>query len=171
MSPLLIGLTGPAGVGKDTVGSFLALLNYRRYAFAGPLKEALAAVGIHEPADRLLKEELLPGRSYSFRKAAQTLGTEWARNLDPDFWMNLAATNIDFKKYTVVTDVRFENEATFIRQRGGEIWHIEGRSTTVKAENASHVSEKPVLRYPQDKVLVNDKDLVYLRSLVFTTLR
>lgn len=136
----IIGLTGPAGVGKDTVGALLAGI-YTRYAFARPLKEALASLRIYEPSDREAKEVDLPGKPFSYRKAAQTLGTEWARNLDPDFWLNLAGQNTKHLRKVVFTDVRFENEAAWVRKQGGVIWHISGRSTTVTGEAAKHVSE------------------------------
>lgn len=139
----IIGLTGPAGVGKDTVASLLAGL-YKPYAFARPLKEALAVLRIYEPSIREAKELPLQGRPFSYRKAAQTLGTEWARNLDPDFWLNLAAQNTQHMKQVVFTDTRFENEAAWVRKQGGAIWHISGRATTVAGEAANHASEVTV---------------------------
>ena len=139
----IIGLTGSAGVGKDTVATLLAGL-YTPYAFARPLKEALAVLRIYEPSSRKAKELPLHGKPFSYRKAAQTLGTEWARNLDPDFWLNLAAQNTHHLKQVVFTDVRFENEAAWVRKRGGVIWHISGRATTVAGEAAKHASEVAV---------------------------
>lgn len=141
---MLIGLTGKAGVGKDTVADILMSHRFCRYAFALPIKRALSLFGIDEPSSRIDKESKLPERNYSYRKAAQTLGTEWARGLDTEFWINLAKQKIDFSPgvNTVVTDVRFENEATFIRESGGVIWHVFGRSTTVDGSAAKHISEK-----------------------------
>lgn len=139
----IIGLTGSAGVGKNTVASLLAGL-YTPYAFARPLKEALAVLRIYEPSGREAKEQPLQGKPFSYRKAAQTLGTEWARNLDPDFWLNLAAQNTQHIKQVVFTDTRFENEAAWIRKQGGVIWHIAGRATTVVGEAANHESEVAV---------------------------
>lgn len=149
----IIGLTGPAGVGKDTVA--MLLTTHAKYAFALPLKQALAILGIDEPASRSEKECVIPGRTYSYRRAAQTLGTEWARNLDPDFWLNLAAARTAHWPRTVFTDVRFENEAAWVRSQGGVIWHISGRKTTVSGEAANHASETPVKFVKGDKTLDN----------------
>lgn len=144
MSRNLIGLTGAAGVGKDTVALLLTSSQYSRYAFAQPLKEALSVLGIAEPTSREAKEADMEGRPYSYRKAAQTLGTEWARNLDPNFWLNLATQKTEHIAKLVVTDVRFENEANWIRSKGGVIWHITGRAPTVTGDAAKHASEKSV---------------------------
>lgn len=161
----IIGLTGPAGCGKDTVAWQLSS-EFTRYAFAGPLKEALAVLGIFEPTSRAAKEEPLPGRNYSFRTAAQTLGTDWARNLDPDFWLDLARRKTENLNRVVYTDVRFENEATWVRNRGGVIWHITGRRIPLIGEAANHKSETPVAFVDGDLVIDNSGSLDELASKV-----
>ncbi len=81
----LIGVTGPAGAGKDTVGHYLHTdYGFMAFAFASPLKQGLAAMGMPEPSSRELKEQAVPGFEFPWRQAAQTLGTEWGRGLDPD---------------------------------------------------------------------------------------
>jgi hypothetical protein len=166
----IIGLTGPAGVGKDTVGRLLSS-SYNLYAFARPLKQALSTLGIHEPADRAAKEALLGGKPFSYRKAAQTLGTEWARNLDPDFWLNLAEDKTRFMRRVVFTDVRFENEAAWVRKQGGVIWHIHGRATTVIGDSAKHASENAVEVKPEDFQLDNSGSIEELTEAVQELLR
>jgi hypothetical protein len=132
---------------------------FYRYAFAKPLKQALEVLGIKEPKTRAEKEALLPGRKYSYRKAAQTLGTEWARALDPSFWGALAQENIAGKDYVVVTDVRFENEANLVRELGGHIWHISGRKAELLGDTASHESERPVDFKDGDSTIQNTGSL------------
>jgi len=155
-APLIIGLTGPAGSGKDTAAAYME----RRYsflpiAFASPLKRALAAMGFEEPFNRDLKEATLPDFDFSYRKAAQTLGTEWGRSLDPNLWVKLAMRQIKEPKPYVFTDVRFDNEAEIIRAAGGRIWHVIGRKADL-GDRASHASENGVLFYPaQDELLDN----------------
>jgi hypothetical protein len=163
---MLLGLTGPAGVGKDTVAQFLAGYGFVSYAFAKPLKEALSVLDINEPDTREAKEQLIPNRPYSYRTAAQRLGTEFARAIDPDFWLKLAASRTCGNYNTVVTDVRFENEATWVRKQGGLLVHIIGRRTTVNGINAKHSSENGVHLLSSDVILDNSGDKIHLLNNV-----
>lgn len=168
MQSSFIGLAGAAGSGKDTVAAMLDKhFGYFPYAFAKPLKDALNSVGIFEPASREDKETLIKGRSYSYRTAAQTLGTEWARNLDKDFWLTLAKHNTNGRPLVVVSDVRFVNEADWIRQIGGRVWHIDGRLVELAGSTKSHKSEIALPRFPTDAVLDNSGDIKELESQVF----
>lgn len=172
MAVKLFGIAGAAGAGKDTVATLLSRHgNYYHYAFAKPLKEALAVLGIKEPANRADKELNLPGKAYSYRTAAQRLGTEWARTLDENFWGNLAETFIETHDKVVISDVRFENEAAMIRNRGGTIIHVVGRATTVQGENATHASERPILVKDGDIVLDNSRGIHELVYKVLEILR
>lgn len=56
----------------------------------------------------------------------------------------------------VITDVRFENEAQFIRETGGTILHIE---RTQREQVPEHASEKPIIRQPSDLIIDNSGDL------------
>lgn len=169
---MLLGLTGPAGVGKDTVAMLLRDYGFSSYAIASPLKKMLAAAGLREPKTREEKEANLPGRQFSFRKAAQTLGTGWARSLEENFWLILAEQTLfnpaeqELLKHDrlVITDVRFENEAAWLRQRGGKLIHISGRATTVDGEAAKHASEAGIKPIPGDLYLVNDATLAELNG-------
>jgi len=154
---MLIGLTGRAGAGKDTVADILvAEHGFKKYSFAGPLKQALAVVGIVEPADRALKELPIPGRGYSYRKAAQTLGTEWARNLDSEFWLNLANDKVPDGENWVISDVRFENEVQWVRNRNGSVWHVTGRAVKLADGQATHSSETPLPIKCGDFIVYNE---------------
>lgn len=152
---LLIGISGKAGSGKDTAACyFVNNHGFLQYAIAGPLKRALEVLGIHEPRDRNLKEARIPGRPYSYRQAAQKLGTEWARDLDIDFWLNLAKDYYESAAWSVViSDVRFENEAEFVRERGGLIIHLKGRAANV--DNPGHASEQEIEVHESDCVIFN----------------
>lgn len=137
--PPLIGLTGPAGCGKDTVRSILELHHgYHGLALADPIRSMITALLRTAGADacyahaRGLKEEIIPGLDVSYRHLAQTLGTEWGRNtMGPDFWTVIAAARIadlcgdNFGTINfVVSDIRFDHEAEWLLQRGGVIWQI-----------------------------------------------
>ena len=183
MSQLLIGLAGPARSGKDTAARYLAA-QYQLlvYAFALPLKAALQVMLnlTAEQLDGALKEQPLAWLGKSPRELLQTLGTEWGRSLvHPELWLRLAAENLanlashhqDWHAGFVISDVRFENEAEWIRQRGGLVLHI--RRPDAQSVNP-HASESGIALHAQDLVVNNDADLDYLHAQldhVITALR
>lgn len=171
---MLLGLCGPAGVGKDTTAAILKDKGFHHTSFALPLYQALEVLGIAAPKTREEKEAIIPGRTYSWRVAAQTLGTEWARNLSPSFWIDLAKSRyMDLPRSTncVISDVRFEEEASWIRSECGRIVHIIGRETTIVGDTANHASEKGVIAKPGDYVLSNSGSLELLEVRVATMLQ
>lgn len=164
----LFGVAGPAGAGKDTVGDWLVKhRGFHKHAFASILKAGLAAMGMPEPADRAAKELPIDGFSFSWRDAAQKLGTEWGRALDPDLWVKVARLRFMREMAQghsiVVTDVRFENEADMIRAAGGTIIHLIGRSARLGALSG-HPSEAGILKRHRDLVVMNDGEMEYLEQ-------
>lgn len=183
MTQILIGLAGRARVGKDTVARYLAAhLSLISYAFADPLKQALAHM-FHLTANQLEgaeKEQALAWLGKSPRELMQLLGTEWGRDLvHPQLWLLLAEQNLQLLAEhhqdvngVVIRDVRFDNEADWIRSRGGLIFHI---TRPVPAAVPQHVSEAGVTRHPEDLAVVNDGtlDQLYdeLEGVIRTLLR
>lgn len=168
---ILIGLTGPAGCGKDTVGYLLLKHgDFRRYALASPIKRGIEAMfgfgpGIWE--DRLAKEAPLPWLGKSPRQLAQTLGTEWGReHVDRELWVKLMLRTWDEVRQAlsprmVVTDVRFDNEAQAIKNAGGTVWRVERPGV---AAVAAHVSEKGVSSALIEGVVKNTGSLDQLEA-------
>jgi hypothetical protein len=153
---MIIGFAGPAGVGKDTAAHYLVQnYGFRQMAFAATLKEMLAIAGLPEPANRDDKEKVIPGFDFSWRQAAQMLGTEWGRALDPDIWIKLTEQKLrnPFNNFTF-SDVRFENEAAMLRRRGVVV-HLRGRAADLGAA-AAHASETGVLALGGDHIIHND---------------
>ena len=149
---VLIGLTGYAGSGKDTVRAMLEREGFVGLAFAEPirsmLRELLTSCGIDDEYidERALKETIIPELGVSYRHMAQSLGTEWGRNLRRDFWMRLAGAYMADQQdagetHFVVSDVRFDNEANWIRNKGGQVWRIHRDGL---ASVRPHVSESGV---------------------------
>jgi hypothetical protein len=167
----LIGLTGKARSGKDTVAGFLP---GQKLAFAAPLKRGLQIMlqlnDEHVNGD--LKEVTLDWLGKSPRQLLQTLGTDWGRNLvHPDLWLLVAKQKIE--KYlsmgldVVITDVRFDNEADLIRSLGGQVWHIV--RPDAQAVNA-HASEAGVWFHPgKDYLIYNNGTLEELQALALET--
>lgn len=163
----LVGFSGPAGVGKSEASRLLTeSYGFVLVKFAAPLKSMLAAlyevVGLDdEESERRLEGDLKEKPDWllsgaSPRHAMQTLGTEWGRVLiHPDLWVNAwkrsVRSKLDAGISVVVDDLRFQNEATLIRELGGEIIQIMG---TPRRQVFAHPSE--VFDFDPDKVIANN---------------
>lgn len=139
--PVVLSVIGPMGVGKTTfarkIQSQMLLHELNTVAsticsihsFATPIKLALLALAgnISGTEDKLsifqqLKDELFLGTDKTWRYAAQTLGTEWGRELiSPDIWTNLMARTISRNFVAIpntvfiIDDMRFKSEADWLR--------------------------------------------------------
>lgn len=106
----------------------------------------------------------MPALGFSWRQAAQTLGTEWGRALNPDLWvllMERALTALAPDARVVISDVRFENEAEMIHRLGGSLVHLVGRRADL-GDAAAHASEARLPGYCVDFVIGNDKEVSHL---------
>ncbi len=175
--PPVIGLTGAAGSGKDTVRGMLEAHGYIGIAFADPMRAMLAELlehaGLPEAwlTDRQRKEEPIPWLGLSYRQMAQTLGTEWGRALHPDFWLRIASMRMgsygEGARF-VISDVRFANEAKLVRDLGGVIWRIVRPG--IKAVRA-HVSETELGSIEVDVLVNNHGTIAQLQVEVDWALR
>lgn len=165
----IVGITGRAGAGKDTIADYLVQEHhFLKLSFAGPLKAMMATVGMPEPADRAAKEQPLAGFHFTWREAAQRLGTEWGRSLDPNIWVKIMENVIhrfSDDVQIVFADVRFDNEAEMVRRLGGKILHVTGRAADLGA-NAGHASEAGVRWADGDRLITNDRHLESTFGLV-----
>lgn len=173
----IIGLSGYAGTGKDTVRQMLEDAGFVGFAFADPirsmLRELLTSNGISDEYmdSREFKEAIIPELGVSYRHMAQTLGTEWGRALQPDFWLRLATAYMgDVKRnswndslHFVISDVRFSNEAAWVREHGGVIWHVMRPGTSPVRD---HISEREISLFDADRAIMNSGSLEELRTQV-----
>jgi hypothetical protein len=156
----IIGFTGPARSGKDTAADCIIKVRtyVQKYSFAQPLKDMLSSLGLTQ--DELhgdLKEIPLTrlGLDKSPRQLMQTLGTEWGRNcVDKDLWLKLAKNKMGESRL-VIPDVRFENEAAFVREHGILI-HVD-RPDNVMVNK--HESENGISFEEGDMNLLNSGNL------------
>lgn len=139
----LIGITGKANTGKDTIANYLVdKFQARKMPLAGPIKAILNSIfGFPSGAwnDRHWKETPLPMIGHSPRVLAQSLGTEWGRSINEDLWVSKMITRwrADGCKLTAVPDVRFDNEAVMILRSGGMIVRVERDDVEPVAQHAS----------------------------------
>ena len=141
----VIGFAGRAGSGKSAAADYLmGAYGFQRVKMAGPLKAALAAIGLSaREIEGDLKEapcDLLCGKTP--RHAMITLGTEWGREMiGPNFWTNTwerkARELLEQGFHVVCDDVRFPNEVEAIHALGGSVIRIE----RIGVSTGAHVSE------------------------------
>ena len=172
----IIGIAGAARTGKSTAAMHLIDSHgFAEYAFAQPIKEMLRA-GFGLTDEQLFgakKEEIIPWLGVSPRRLAQTLGTEWGRQLvADDVWLRLAWQWLGaLPRYTpgaVFSDVRFENEAAFIRHHGGTVVHlVRDDAPSVEA----HASESGVRPGFRDYQIRNDGSVAELHAKLDDMLR
>lgn len=130
--PLIFGISGVARCGKDTFAKYLLSKLERinlpavKMSFAALLKQDLDPLlqswfGISAFTEDPKQKELI-------RPIFVAAGTDVARKADPDFHIKRLEPKVDAclknKIISVISDVRFENEARWIQSKGGMIIHI-----------------------------------------------
>jgi hypothetical protein len=128
------------------------------------------------------------------REALQLLGTEWGRACWPDTWAaravrfahELTSTARILPKgqgsyiigrvgLTVISDMRFANEAAVVRAAGGLVWRIVRPDAPGLGEHGAHASETasddPVLSALVTRTIMNDDGLETLLARVEASLK
>lgn len=186
--PRLIGITGRAGSGKDTLADYLVRqFGYVKYSLSKPIKDILnERFGWTEKdwENRAWKEAQMPhcGASvrnitinFSPRSWAQWLGTEVGRNIGgEDVWVNmmerawrdlLEDRSMWADALMVVPDVRFNNEARRIHELGGAVIRVVRDGV---ADVNAHVSELGISDELVNVEVINDSDIItFLRNSVY----
>lgn len=173
---MLIGIMGAAGAGKDTLAYQLQMRDaYEIYRMADPIKRMIEAAFHVKPQlwdDRERKEAPIPWLGRSPRYLAQTLGTEWGRELvHPDVWVKLAKgrwhhVNAQGKGRLVIPDIRFANEVDWVRSEGGVLVKLV-RDVERDMDNAGHVSELGAATLDADATVVNNGTVDELRQAMW----
>lgn len=172
LKPLLIGLVGHKGSGKNLSADFIcaAFPQFHQDAFANTLKEVCAAIfglteqEMHDPATKEQRLERYPFQSP--REIMQKMGTEAVRSNWPEAWIEAISRRIKMYPNIVITDVRFSNEAEMIRERGGKLVRISRPRVTPENEKDLHASETVQDKIEVDKELLNDGSPGLLRARV-----
>jgi hypothetical protein len=139
----IIGITGKKFHGKDTIGDYYVKKGYTRIAFADTLKEACKLIfGLtHEQLYGDKKEVIDEYWKKTPREIMQYVGTDLFRNqFDENIWINsLRRKMISSDKKYVITDVRFDNEATMIKDIGGIIIKVNRTNLSIKPDSYSAI--------------------------------
>lgn len=164
---MIIGLSGYARSGKDTVaGMLMGIHGYERVAFADKIKDLLWEM------DPLIMHGDIPFRLQDIieskgwetakteypevRRLLQDLGVGGRKLLDDSVWITSALRQFGETDKIVVTDVRFKNEATMIKLLGGQVWRI-NRINVGPAND--HISEHDLDDWEFDGVITNNSDM------------
>jgi len=162
---MIIGLSGWARSGKDTVANYLIEKHgFVRVSFADQMRTALYnlnpgidlngyRISLRTAVD-IMGWEDLKSQSDDIRGLMQRMGTEVGRKLwGEDFWVQAAMTSLPLSGDVVFSDVRYPNEAEAIQKSGGEVWRIT-RDGVGPAND--HTSETSLDSYTFDQYLPND---------------
>jgi hypothetical protein len=96
------------------------------------------------------------------RKIMQYFGTEFGRKMDGDLWIKLAHREFEAWGSLIVTDVRFDNEAQWIRDNNGVV--VKVVNDRISSNSDSHVSERGVNREFISYTIENNGSLEELRN-------
>ena len=141
---MLIGILGLIGSGKSTVSSILIKQHgFHEDSFAATLKDVVSLMygwdralleGTTEES-RLWRQRVDPWweakleiEGFTPRMALQMVATDTVRdNFNKDMWLFILENRLRKQKVkdTVITDVRFENEAQFVLSQGGKLISVE----------------------------------------------
>jgi hypothetical protein len=169
---MIIGLSGYAQSGKDTVAELLCLNStYHRRSFADPMRDAIYKMNpFVEGGNRVA--ELVDEYGWEVAKAnpevrrlLQVFGTDVGRKMfNENFWINIALAGLKDHHRVVISDVRFPNEADAIKQLGGQVWRINRHN---HQPVNGHTSEHAMDNYMFKHVIYNDGTLDDLSDEVF----
>lgn len=145
---MIIGLSGPKGGGKDTIGKGLAeIFHLEVDRFAAKLYDMARAFDpeIHPAMSHAKKDGfLLNDPELGTRRAfLEKLGTEFGRNLiNEGLWIKGTMDRVGILP-TVLVDVRYPEEAEAIRDRGGVVVHLRPDWVSFGGEHPSDRGLKP----------------------------
>jgi dephospho-CoA kinase len=179
MTKIIIGITGKAGSGKDTLAQNLINNGYIKLSFGSALKDIVSIItgwsrdfvdGTND--ERHLRETLKhPDYNKTCRELMQIIGTDLFRNqLADNIWVNIIKNKIESDKTNnkfVITDIRFNNEAHMIKSMGGHIIQIIRDNNQIIS---SHISENGIVQ-DIDYIIENNgsKDELYDKLNNFIT--
>jgi hypothetical protein len=179
---MIIGISGYARSGKDTVANYLVEHHeFTRMAFADAMREALLrlnpkvtvnginGVYLASVVDKL-GWETLKEASPEVRELLQRMGTEVGREMFGEhFWVDyLMNKALEAKTDIVISDVRFLNEAQAIRLWNGQVWRVNRPNVGPANE---HISETGLDEFTDyDVIITNDSTLEDLHSELATLL-
>jgi hypothetical protein len=175
---MIIGLTGYAQSGKDSVANILVSnYGYTRVAFADPIRELLYQMNPAVKDGGYRVQSTVDAYGWDVAKTAfpevrnmlQNLGVGARKTFGDMFWVQQALRQVSPEGNFVITDVRYPNEAKAIREYdNSQIWRIK-RSGIIPVN--AHASETAMDEERVDQIFVNNGTLEDLKVLISTRMR
>jgi len=165
----VIGISGYARSGKDTIADHLVTKGYVRASFADNIRSMLYRLDPQIYGKSLAKMVDAEGWESikaipQVRELLQRMGTEAGREVLGDYvWVNSLLAYLDDGAKVVIPDVRYYNEVISIEKLGGAIWRV--IRPGVPAIN-SHISESALDGHPFMNTVYNDGTIEELHSWV-----
>ena len=149
---MIIGISAKIGCGKTTLTNLFIQYHpqFIRKAFADLLKqEAAATYGYpniwnytEDGKNQVVNHFNLPKKDMTVREILQWHGTDFRRKQDPDYWVKLMDRQVDSDYFNIIVDdVRFRNEADFVKRRNGKLIRLNPYPGWKPNEFANHRSE------------------------------
>ena len=158
--PNIVGIAGYARTGKDTFGSILikelknAGLSAKKLSLAFELKSALDSFLTQKFDISAFTED--PKEKNFIRPLLICYGTDLMRKKDPKYWIKKLQKTIDINNnhgiISVVSDIRFVNEADWLKDNGGILTHLkrDGIVPADKNEERNDTLLREVSDFPID---------------------
>lgn len=159
---ILIGLGAKARQGKSYVANYMqeAVKSIVQYSFAEELKKECKAkhdelLPLWQAANNtkdvpVCKEDPI----YGYTRILQWYGTDVIRKRNPNHWVEKVAERIQKEQpeIAIITDVRFPNEAEFIKANGGYLVEVirvneDGSRFLDSSRDPKHISETALDEY------------------------
>lgn len=159
-TPLIIGLNGKAGAGKDTAANHLvSQYGFVKIGFADPLRQVCKTVfGLTdaEMSDRALKETILDRYPrLTPRKIMQVVGTEAFRNNFDGVWIEAFLQQARKHQRVVASDCRFPDEGAAVQALGGKLVRVVAIDSPFETPDSGHASEAVVNTVNADHEVTN----------------
>jgi hypothetical protein len=165
---MIVAISGKIGSGKSTVGEIFEREGYVLDSFAKSVKDICSIIFGYDrnkiegstPADRLWREKI--DKNFTPRDAMVLVGTDFGRNMiHQNIWIETLFNRYDKNKDLLITDLRFPNEYSEIKKRGGIVIRINrpNLSKLTNLNSSNHITECALDEHNFDYVIDNSGTL------------
>lgn len=157
---MIIGISGVARSGKDTLANgFVEIfkkcgIKAKRYALADELKKEVKSFLVKNAGiDSFTQDD---DDKKIIRPFLVSYGTHLRRKLNPDCWIEKLTQNLKDDTISIISDIRYDNEAEWILSQGALLIHI------------TRVNDSGYILPANDEERINDPILQKKASVRFT---